>query len=59
MPLFLYYAVKRGCRSNYLERIFENPHFVMEQLAQAHPEHLTLIQEVLDDLVTNVRVPNS
>jgi hypothetical protein len=32
---------------------------LIEQLAQTHPEHSTLIQKVLDDLVTNVTVPNS
>jgi len=31
---------------------------LMEQLAQTHPEHSTLIHKVLDDLVKNVTVPN-
>jgi len=32
---------------------------LIEQLAQAHPAHSTLIQKVLDDLVRNVSVQNS
>ena len=30
---------------------------LVDQLAQTHPEHSTLIQKVVDDLVTNVPVP--
>ena len=32
---------------------------LIDQVARTHPEHATLIQKVLDDLVTNVPVPTS